>query len=168
MAVSMWIWRLGARILWTSTGSPVDGARLSPPVVPDLGFSQGCRLAATAYVEVGKLRTRALMSVGDCWLSSGVSLSEVVFSDDRRWFGRFVAEVSRMARSGSCVITGLVCAQQPGKNELHIIASVVRRISVSLCRVRLCPRQRGAVIPRGARGRRGFPSAGYASAWPPR
>ena len=57
---------------------------LAPPVVPQL---QGCRLAATAYPEYGKYRTRGLQYLGDCWWVQGVSLSEVVFSDDRRWFG---------------------------------------------------------------------------------
>ena len=37
------------------------------------------------------------MSVANCWWHAGVSLSEVVFSDDRRWFGRMAAEISRLA-----------------------------------------------------------------------
>ena len=76
--------------LWTVQG-------LAPPVVPQLGFSQGCRLAATAYLEYGKYRTRGLQYLGDCWWVRGVSLSEVVFSDDRRWFGRTAEEATRLA-----------------------------------------------------------------------
>ena len=67
---------------------------LAPPVVPQLGFSQGWRFAATAYLDYGKYQTRGVQYLRDCWWVRGVGLSEVVFSDDRMWFGRTAEEAT--------------------------------------------------------------------------
>ena len=76
--------------IWTTKG-------LAQPVVPQLGFSQGCRLAATGYVDLGKYRTRGLRTLSNRWWEGATFFSEVVFSDDRRWFGRSNDEASRVS-----------------------------------------------------------------------
>ena len=89
--------------LWTVCG-------LAPPVTPELGFAQGCTLAATAFTDLGILRSRCLQTLGEgWWLRSGVPLFEFTFSDDRRWFGRTAAEASRVATIAH-VLSGDACA----------------------------------------------------------
>ena len=52
-----------------------------------------------AFVEVGKIYTTGVMYVAECWWPAGVTLSDVVLSDDGRWFGRMLAYSTRTGPS---------------------------------------------------------------------
>ena len=89
--------------LWTVCG-------LAPPTTPELGFAQGCTLAATAYTDLGILRSRCPQTVCEgWWIRPGISLFQFTFSDDRRWFGRTAEEAARVATVAH-ILSGDACA----------------------------------------------------------
>ena len=98
--------------LWTTKG-------LAPAIVPQLGCWQGCKLAATRYLDLGKLRTRGLRTRAQGWTEAGIHLAEVVFSDNRRWFGRTNREVASVVTVAQLLAQDACAPSHPGKTQVY-------------------------------------------------
>jgi ribonuclease HI len=76
---------------------------MTNPVRTEDGMSQGCRFAPTGYNLLGLPRTLLTSKWAGSWKTSrGCSISEFVYSDDRRWLGRSKAEIEHVIEVAHC------------------------------------------------------------------